>query len=133
MEPVSLAARDDRHFYVTAAAWSSARAALAAWMQRGRRVLVYCWGGVNCSWSVVLLWRVVCEGWPFLGAMRLVTLAMHTEDDVHGLRAAAGVEGLSRDPRDGQGLREAGGVDGSSGDARDSPSRCPVPACGWRG
>ena len=78
VELASLPALDDWHYHITAEAWPPARATLAAWMQRGRRVLVNCWGGVNRSCSVVVLWLVVCEGWTFLDAMRAVTLARGT-------------------------------------------------------
>ena len=78
VELVSLAAQDNRRYRITSKVWPLARAALADWMQRGCRVLVNCWGGVNRSCSVVLLWLVVCEGWTFLDAMRAVTLARGT-------------------------------------------------------
>lgn len=86
VELVSVVAWGDRNFHITEEAWPPARAALAAWRQRGRRVLVNCWRGVNRSCSVVLLWLVVCEGWTFLDAMRAVTLARGTALTNHSFR-----------------------------------------------
>ena len=86
VELISLAASDDWNFRITEYLWPQARAALGAWRQRGRRVLVNSFWGVNRSCSVVLLWLVVCEGYTFLEAMRAVTLARGTVLTNHSFR-----------------------------------------------
>ena len=68
---------------------------------------------LRSKWLVAALERIIQAA---MLEARARAPAHRRMDDVHALRAADGVDGLSRDPRGVQGLREAGGVAGLSGD-----------------
>eukprot|EP00747_Dinoflagellata_sp_TGD_P169954 gnl/TRDRNA2_/TRDRNA2_200256_c0_seq1.p1 gnl/TRDRNA2_/TRDRNA2_200256_c0~~gnl/TRDRNA2_/TRDRNA2_200256_c0_seq1.p1 ORF type:complete len:270 (+),score=30.18 gnl/TRDRNA2_/TRDRNA2_200256_c0_seq1:162-971(+) len=85
---MSLPAVDDfgGRYNIVEKAWPHACRKLTEWKKQHRNVLVNCYGGVNRSCSLVLLWLMVCERWSFLESMRAVTVARGTALSNHYFR-----------------------------------------------